>query len=262
MGPSANEVGWHSILPERRSLALLAPPTLAWTEVWRLNVSPIWHVEVEGIPPIHGEGGRARIREWRPWPGETVAISIVRPEGAPGQTLTIDQSVLEMKPGLRASDATLALEIRASRGGQHPLTLPEGAELQAVTINGATQPIRLEGRTVTIPTVPGSQTVTLAWRERRGIAPHLVSPAVAIGVPSVNAETRITMPADRWTLFVGGGRVGPAVLFWGVLVVVVLAAAALARLRLSPLGGYEWFVLGIGLTQAPASIAVIVGVWT
>src|SRR5207244_2848205 len=48
MGPSASEVGWHSILPERPSLALVAPPALVWTEVWRLDVSPIWHVEVEG----------------------------------------------------------------------------------------------------------------------------------------------------------------------------------------------------------------------
>ena len=31
------------------------------------------------------------MREWRPWPGEAVTLDVVRPEGVPGQTLTIDE---------------------------------------------------------------------------------------------------------------------------------------------------------------------------
>src|SRR5207245_622433 len=89
----------------------------------------------------------------------------------------------------------------------------------------------------------------------------LASPELALGVPSVNLETRIAMPADRWTLFAGGARLGPAVLFWPLLVVVALAAVALGRLRLTPLGARHWFLLGVGLTQVPLYVGVIVAGW-
>src|SRR5439155_1487790 len=99
------------------------------------------------------------------------------------------------------------------------------------------------------------------WRERTAMAMVLASPELTLGVPSVNLETRIAMPADRWTLFAGGARLGPAVLFWPLLVVVALAAVALGRLRLTPLGARHWFLLGVGLTQVPLYVGVIVAGW-
>src|SRR5207247_1564684 len=127
--------------------------------------------------------------------------------------------------------------------------------------NGRIQPIRQEQRVVTFPRVPGTQTVALTWRERTAMAMVLASPELTLGVPSVNLETRIAMPADRWTLFAGGARLGPAVLFWPLLVVVALAAVALGRLRLTPLGARHWFLLGVGLTQVPLYVGVIVAGW-
>ena len=45
----------------------------------RLDASPIWHLEVSGIPTVNqAAGGR---REWRPWPGEVVGIAATRPAG-------------------------------------------------------------------------------------------------------------------------------------------------------------------------------------
>jgi hypothetical protein len=196
-----------------------------------------------------------------PWPGESVSIEISRPEGFPGQTLTIDHSALEMRPGLRSSESTLSLEIRSSRGVQHAFVLPETAELVSVAINGSPQPIRQEQRTVTVPIVPGTQTIGFVWRSPRGIATRVHSPRFGLGIPSVNAETTIPMPADRWTLAVGGGRLGPVVLFWSLLFVVALLALALGRTRSTPLGGPQWFLLGLGLTQAPLWVAAIVAGW-
>ena len=73
-----------------------------------------------------------------------------------------------MSPGARATDVTFTANFRSSRGGLHTFTLPDGAQLQNVTINGSQQPIRQEGRTVAIPLVPGSQSVELSWRETGG----------------------------------------------------------------------------------------------
>src|SRR5213083_1044384 len=262
MGPQVSEVSWHSILDQTASLVLRAPEAVAWTEIWRLDASPIWHVEVEGIPVVHRPAETSpRLREGHPWPGEGVTIAIVRRAAVPGPTLTVDQAVLETTPGLRARETTVTLEMRTSRGGQHVLTLPEGAELQAVSINGRTQAIRQEQRVVTLPLAPGTQTVALTWRERTAMAMALASPELTLGVPSVNLETRIAIPADRWTLFVGGARLGPAVLFWPLLVVVALAAVALGRSRSTPLRTRHWFLLGVGLTQAPLHVAAIVAGW-
>jgi hypothetical protein len=166
-----------------------------------------------------------------------------------------------MSPGKRSSDVTLSIDIRSSRGGQHVVTLPEDATLQSVTVNGAPQPIRQEKRAVTLPIVPGAQSVALVWRSAAGIATRIHSPALDVGAPSVNAETTIHMPADRWTLFVGGGTLGPAVLFWSLVILVLLAALALGRVDTTPLRTRHWFLLGLGLTQAPVWIAVIVGGW-
>src|SRR5438094_7496 len=173
--------------PSRASAGTASRPTTARPcaspEIWRLAASPIWHVEVEGIPVVHRPAEASpRLREWHPWPGEGVTIAIVRPAAVPGPTLTVDQAVLETTPGLRARDTTLTLEMRTSRGGQHALALPEGAELQSVSINGRIQPIRQEQRVVTLPLVPGTQTVALTWRERTAMAMALASPELTLGV--------------------------------------------------------------------------------
>ncbi len=262
LAPQVSEVGWESALEQQTDLTLRAPDEVPWTEVWRLVVGPVWHLEAKGIPMVHlPDQGEVRLREWRPWPGESVSLAISRPEGLPGQTLTIDSSSLTLAPGLRATDATLELSLRSSRGGQHVVSLPEGADLQSVSINGVAQPIRQEGRAVTLPLVPGRQIIVLVWRESRGIRLLFRAPEIDLGAPSVNATCHIAMPADRWTLFARGPRLGPAVLFWSLLFVSLLASLGLGQVRLTPLRWQHWFLLSLGLTQVPLSVAILIVTW-
>ena len=68
------------------------------------------------------------------------------------------------------------------------------------------------------------------------------------------------MPEERWLLWAGGPKNGPAVLFWGYLLLVLLCAFGLGSLPNSPLRRYEWVLLGLGLTQVPfAAVLCIVG---
>ncbi len=262
LGPSVEQVRWRSILKETGRIELVAPTGVPWVETWRVDASPIWHVEPRGIAPIHlAPSPVRRIREWRPWPGESVTLALARPEGFPGQTLTMDHAALDVSPGRRSTDATLALEVRSSRGGQHTVTLPPDAELQSVTVNGAQQPIRQDKRSVTLPIAPGTQTILMAWRTPQGIATRVFSPEVSLGAPSVNADTTIHLSQDRWALAMGGGRLGPAVLFWSLLGVVLLASIALGRVRSTPLATRHWFLLGVGLTQGPTWVAAVVVGW-
>ena len=260
MPPDEDVVGWRSILTEREALELMAPGGVPWTEVWSLEAAPIWNVRAEGIPTVHGDETAGR--QWRPWPGEKVTVRVARPEGVPGRTLTIDSSELTASPGVRATDATLELSVRSSRGGQHAVMVPDGATLRSVTIDGRTHPLRQDGRRVTLPVVPGSQRFRLEWRETRGVSTFTRAPAVDLGTDSVNAVTVVRVPADRWTLAASlSPRVGPAVLFWSTLVVLLLASLVLGRVRLSPLGWHSWFLLGLGLTQSSVWVTLVIAGW-
>jgi hypothetical protein len=256
-----DRVGWQSVLEVAPRLTLKAASSQQWSESWRLDVGPIWHVEAAGIPVVHHQDAAGNwLPEWRPWPEEQVVLDLSRPEGVAGQTLTVDESLLTVKPGRRATEARLKLNLRSSKGGQHPLVLPEKAELQRVVIGGRTQPIRQEGRTVTLPLVPGGKEIEIAWMTPLGRATLLRTPTVDLGIDSVNARIRLEMPRDRWVLFAGGPRLGPAVLFWGVLLVLLPIAFGLGRTTLTPLKFHHWLLLGVGLTQlGPVNALLVVG---
>jgi hypothetical protein len=252
MGANATEVAWSSVLEAKAPLELVAPKGLPWVEVWRLDVSPVWHVALSGIPVVHQQDASGvRMPEWRPWPGEKVTVEVLRPEALQGQTLTIDQSSLHLTPGARATDVTFTANFRSSRGGLHPFTLPEGATLQNVTINGAQQPIRQEGKTVAIPLVPGSQSVVLTWREGTSMGTTWTTPAIDVGTPTVNADIEVNVPRDRWVLLMRGPGLGPAVLFWSFLLVLLVVSVGLSRTRLTPLSTVRWVLLALGLSQVP-----------
>lgn len=262
LAPQVAEVAWESTLAERSPIALLAPESTAWVEVWRLDAGPIWHVDASGIAPVlRTDPSAPPLREWRPWPGESVTLDVTRPEGVPGQTLTIDESALALSPGLRATDATLELTVRSSRGAQHAVTLPPGAELLSVTVGGAPLPVRQENGRVALPINPGPQQVAVKWRQPDGMEGRFRTPLVDVGAPSVNTRLDVTVPPSRWVLFAGGPRLGPAVLFWSLLPVLALVAFGLGRVRSTPLRFHHWLLLGIGLTQVPVAAAVVVAGW-
>lgn len=257
-----NDMAWESSLEKTPTITLTAPPTSAWTEVWRADVSPVWHLESEGIAVIrHQDAQGQRLPEWRPWPGESASLRLTRPKGAPGTTLTLESSQLRLSPGRRATDASLALALRSSQGGQHALKLPAGAALQAVAINGNPQPIRQQGRTVTLPIRPGLQNFSLSWRQEAGISPFFTAPEVDLGAPSVNSSISVELGRDRWVLLTGGPRLGPAVLFWGVLAVLALLAFGLGRLNWTPLKTRHWFLLLVGLSQVELAAGACVVGW-
>lgn len=262
LAPNAVLSQWQSILASRERIELRAAETPHWVEQWAADVSPVWHITAEGIPVTHHQDRNANwFPTWRPWPGETVTLTVTRPEGVGGQTLTIDRSQLRVTPGRRATETSLSLSLRSSQGTQHAIALPAGAELTGVAIDGVAQPIRLEAGRLVLPVAPREQTVDIGWREATGIGTRFRTPAIDLGAPSVNAHLQASLGDDRWILFAGGPRLGPAVLFWGVLLVIVLLAVALGRLRLTPLRTRHWLLLGIGLSQSPIIPAALVVGW-
>jgi len=262
LAPGQSELGFESTLEKAPTLTLTAPNTTAWAEIWQADASPVWHMESSGLDPIrHQDGQGNRLPEWRPWPGESVSLKLTRPKGAPGTTLTLESSHLRLSPGRQATDASLELSLRGSQGGQHTLSLPDGAKLQSVSIDGKLQPIRQQDRSVTLPLHPSLQTINLSWRQETGIAPLFSVPAVDLGIPGVNSKIAIDLGRDRWVLLTGGPRLGPAVLFWGLVAVLAVAAFGLGKLDWTPLKARHWFLLLLGLSQVELAVAALVAGW-
>jgi hypothetical protein len=262
MEPKTQEVGWNSVLKQNTVIRLNAPQSVSWTETWVLDASPIWHCELSGIPIIHHKDHAGHWRpQWEPWPGESVKINVSRPKAIPGQSVTTEDAKLTYTPGRRFNKASLFLKMRSSQGGQNKIVLPDGARLQRVKISGKEQPIKARGNEVIIPIRPGSQTITVEWHQSAGSALLTRAPHVGIGQKAVNANVIFEMPRNRWILMTKGPRMGPAVLFWSYLVVVILAALGLARVPWTPLKTHHWLLLGLGLTQVHPLVAIMIVGW-
>jgi hypothetical protein len=262
MSADQRQVSYTSTLKVSPQIQLTAPRAVPWTESWILDASPIWHCDLEGIAVIHHQdrGGRWQ-PQWQPWPGESVTIRIHRPKALEGQVLTLQQVDLTLTPGQRFGQGELTLKINTSRGGQHTVELPDRTNLQDVAVNGKSLPVRQDGQWVTVPLQPGLQTVALRWHQLAPFSSLFRAPVIKIGKEAVNARVTIHMPRNRWILLAGGPLWGPAVLFWSYMMVIVLSALGLSRLTLTPLKTWQWILLGLGLTQIPAPMALIIVGW-
>ncbi|HRX72259.1 MAG TPA: hypothetical protein P5329_14070, partial [Candidatus Competibacteraceae bacterium] len=260
--PERAEMAWSATLSRADELLLHAADSENFVEIWRLQASPLWHVQSAGIPLVRRVDAEGQWSpEWRPWPGEQVTLNMMRPEGAPGATVTIDRSHLGISPGQRLSEATLDLNIRASRGVDHPLTLPPGATLTGVRINEVAQPLQQQGQQVVLPLTPGAQRVVVTWRSEQAMAARYATPTMDLGSPSVNSTVSLKLPRDRWLLWVKGPVLGPAVLFWVTLLAILVGSLVLARWGGAPLRTHQWFLLGVGLSQSHVLAILLVTGW-
>ncbi|MFO7494802.1 MAG: hypothetical protein R6X05_04115 [Desulfobacterales bacterium] len=258
----SRRLAFSADLPVADEIRLKAPDGVPWSETWVLDAGPVWDCRLAGIAVVHHQDSDGQWRpKWRPWPGEEVLISVSRPQPVAGRQVTVDAVRLEWTPGNRLDRSQLVLHVRSSRGGQHALQLPPAAELQQVSIDGQSLPLTAAHGKLIVPLRPGAQTVTAAWHQEGGMRLLQRSPAVAIGDAAVNAAVTIRLPQNRWLLWAGGPRLGPAVLFWSYLVVAVLMAIGLGRFRLTPLKTRDWILLILGLTQVPVPVALTVVGW-
>ncbi len=261
LGPQSNSVTWNSTLKQNMQMKLGSRLDATWFETWILDVSSQWHLNIEGLPPIASANNVETALEFRPWPGETLVLNIERPKVLAGQTVTIDQSHLKLIPGAHSSDYELRLQVRSSRGSDQVLSLPQGAQLLSVVINGQARPLRAQGEKLTIPLVPGVQEIVVVWRVNQGMQRSFNSLSVNLGATSVNSEVEVMMPQDRWLLLVSGQGLGPAILFWGQLIVLLLVAMGIAKWQALHLRARDWILLALGLTQVPWWAAVVVFTW-
>lgn len=262
LAPHQRRMGWRSTLAPVAGLELSASRDSRLSDEWRLAVSPRWHLQAEGVPAVQpASTDPAAMTIYRPWPGEQLHLRLSRPIAVAGPTLTLDHSRYQATPGRRSSEMLLALGLRTSQGGRHALSLPDGAELTALRIDGQPRPLVMQGQTLDLPLVPGQQRIEIGWRAPAGLTWAYRPTVVDLGVTGVNAETRVQLPADRWVLWTSGPGIGPAVQFWAVLLALAALAWLLGRSRQTPLRGVDWLLLGIGLSQVSIWVGALVVLW-
>ncbi|HEY8681853.1 MAG TPA: hypothetical protein VIM06_01670, partial [Rhodanobacter sp.] len=218
---------------------------------------PMWHVDAKGVPTSASDDGL----RFQPLPGETLQLAFSQPLAVAGDSLAFDSVQLDSTVGERASESTLSLHARSTRGDEHAISLPAGTELLDARRDGASINLALRDGKLSLPLLPGEHDYTLRLREPRGIAARMHTPAFALHAPMANIDLTLQLPQDRWVLWTWGPTVGPAVLYWSQLIVLLLAAWLLARYAPTPLRFRHWLLLGLGFSAFAWSAYALVVLW-
>ena len=260
--PGENRLVWFSSLEKTSLLSLVAADTAQWAERWQVEISPLWHLEYEGLAPVKelvvSGGWQPR---WFPYPGETLNLNVTRPSALEGATKTIDQINQQWEPGLRESSGTVRLHVITSKGSEQRIELPQSARVKSVTVDDELRAVDELNPKLIIPVNPGQHWIEVSWRQPVGIGWRNQSPLVNIEDTYVNHLLEVNVPRNRWVLFVGGPDMGPAILFWGVLLVLVLVGLALGRFNGLPLRSWHWIILMVGLCTGWVQSIVVVVLW-
>ncbi|MDA1086598.1 MAG: hypothetical protein O2901_06240 [Verrucomicrobia bacterium] len=255
------EFAWQSELPITDVLKLSAATTDRWVERWHLVSSPVWNVALAGLSPIFDSSEQNLVPVWNPWPGEEATLSFSKPAAVSGDTMTVRRVRHEVSLGSRQRTSQLQLEVECSLGEDFVLELDPGAEISSLKQDDRAIPVRRDGDKLIVPVHPGKQTLTLDWRENVVLQGAAGTGRVTLPVEAANITTILRVPLSRWVLWANGPLRGPAVRFWTILLVSILAAWVLGTVSLSPLRRLEWMLLAVGLTQVHIAAALYVVGW-
>ncbi len=260
--PGQKTMNWRSSLDKTDTITLTAAAGNDWYERWRLVSDTRWHVEWSGLAPVKQKSKGAQINPlWQPRPGESLQFNVQKPLALPGASQTIEQVRLTARPGVRRSAVELTLQLRAGHASSYQFNLPETAQLQSILLDGEDYPLPADAHRLSLPLHPGVQELQLQWQSPEPMQLRTATPALDIGLPATNINLEMAVPAGRWLLFVSGPSIGPAMLVWGVLLVIIAVSVLLGRLAFLPLRTWEWLLLGIGLSTINAYGAALMVAW-
>jgi len=263
MNPQQSTLSWHSNIPRTSQLELTAESGVPWTETWFVGVGTVWHAEFSGVPESEtgDSGSSVRRAEFHPRGGETLKIVASRPDAAEGSTLAFDSVHVSVEQGAGSSTTSMELSYRSTRAAQHVIQLPENASVSHVAVDGNTRSLRAENGVLTVQILPGEHSIDIEWREDGDVGARTQTPSIDIGAPASNITLDLSLPDDRWLLVTNGPRLGPAVLYWSELVVLILLAWVLGRIQWTPLRMHHWLLLGLGFSTFNWPVLGFVAAW-
>jgi hypothetical protein len=254
---NSGAVSWSSRLDHATTLSLKAPALGERAEVWQIHAAPMWHVDAKGVPTSATDDGLL----FQPLPSESLQLAFGKPAAIAGDSLAFDGVQVTSRAGERATETTLELHARSTRGGEHAIDLPAGAELLDANRDGESINLAVRDGKLGLPLLPGEHDYTLRLREPHGVAARTHTPTFALHAPVANIALAQQLPQDRWVLWTWGPTTGPAVLYWSQLLVLLFAAWLLARYAPTPLRFRHWLLLGLGFSAFAWSAYALVVVW-
>ncbi len=261
LGYSQHSADWDARLDKQATIELTAPPLAERTEVWRVYVSPSWHLAWSGVPVTLPDSPEEQVFEFHPLPGETLRLALSQPAVVQGAVRAVDRVDLDSRIGQRAAEYTLSFRLRASQGGEHSIGVPEGFEVLSVRRNNETLNLRSRDHRLALPVSPGVQSFTVELRHLHAVGMIQHSPAFDLGIPSANVSLRMHLPEQRWLLAAFGPSVGPAVLYWGELLAALVIAFLFARTRWSSLRFHHWLLLVVGFSTFSWWALLLFALW-
>ncbi len=184
-----------------------------------------------------------------------------KPSAVSGDIMTVQNVNYQTTLGSRRRNSKLILDLECSLASDFAIQIDAEAEVSSLKINQQSVPVQLDRSRLIVPAQPGKQTVEVQWRKSELMRTRASTSEVTLPVEASNITTVMVMPDNRWILWADGPLRGPAVRFWTILSVAVLAAFALGSVPSSPLRRYEWVLLAIGLTQVHLAAAMLVVGW-
>jgi hypothetical protein len=258
-----NSLSWDSGLARADTLEISLPEDAARTEVWNFLVNPQWNVEFEGFAAVLPDdvNGANWMFRYVPRPGEKLVLKVTRPAGVKGTTLAVDSVSQVTDVGNRLTSTQLQFTYRSTQGGRHVIKLPPEARVTAVTFDGQPQQLRPEKGELPLSLTPGTHAFQINWDESRDVGFRTRPSTVDLGTPASNLQLRMRLGDSRWVLAAWGPGFGPAVLYWGELVVFIAVAWFLGRWTRSPLRFHEWLLLGLGLSTQSWFVFALTAAW-
>jgi len=263
LGVREMHTGWRSGLSRTEKLELEVPEGAARSETWNFVVNPQWNVAFDGFPPILPGDVSAPMWVYRfaPRPGEKLVVTVTRPKAVPGTTLAIDGAFQRVTVGNRSVKTRLRLRVRATQGGQHVIKLPGDARVLGVVFDHQRQQLRPEKGELPLALTPGAHEIEVIWEQPRALSWRTRPDPIDLRSPGSNVQFAVQLPDTRWTLMAWGPGIGPAVLYWGELLVFIVIAWLLGRWSQSPLKFSEWLLLGLGLSTQSWLVFLFVALW-
>ena len=256
------DFSWDSYMDKSNLISLQAVKMKNVVEKWVVDVSSRWHLEVEGLKPIkQSYDGNAMLPVWRPRAGEKLKLKITKLDFVEGQTKTIEKMGLEHGPGVKINKNLLYFTVNSSKGDNYNINFPPNIVLKKVKIDGQEQIFSLEKNNLNIPLRPGTQDIEIEWQGNKNFQFFHRTPEIKLQTPATNTNIKIKIPQNRWILMTGGPLVGPAVLFWPILLTLILFAVILGRSKITFLKTYEWLFFFLGMSTIDQVGGFIFVIW-
>jgi len=258
-----NTINWQSTLSPSSLLTIVAPNDGLTIEDWRLVMSPSLHVDFSGLPVIFEQPNSDAyyVYSFAPHPGEALAINVSQPNAVKGQVLAIDSVDVTVHQGTRTAKLAIVIDYRSTRGGEHVVSLPQSYQLKEVTSDGKLINVQIEQGQLAIPILPGEHKIIIRMRNEDTGSWLFSAPEINLNAPTSNISTEVNISKQRWILWTNGPLVGPAVLYWGELLVFILLALLASRFKFSPLSTLSWIALGVGLSLNYWGVLILIVVW-